>query len=308
MGFKERNAELLEKFRYAAPGSAEASETMAALWETNQALIRYTVHNLTGLSPSDQDFEDMTQQAYFDFVVAVQTYDPNAGAEFSTYAAKRIRWGLCRYYNMNGYAMRIPAFMKQRIKLCLEKKRELEAKEGHAVSYAAALQALNFSPTATQGVLTAIQRIDMISLDEPAGGNNGKDGSAEGVSFLDRIAACEDVEEAATVQVWHQELHDVLMLAVMDLPQEAAVLIIRRYFQGVPLIRMAEELGVTKQAIYAKKRAAFRAIRSGRYGEELAEFMPDMSGKARAERLIKEAREKVEHLKLSEGEKELLVL
>lgn len=71
---------------------------------------------------------------------------------------------------------------------------------------------------------------------------------------------------------------------------------------------MACEYGITRQAVYDREQKAFRSIRAGRYGAELAEFMPSMSKKERADRLIREDRAAVARLQLSDTEKELLAL
>lgn len=71
---------------------------------------------------------------------------------------------------------------------------------------------------------------------------------------------------------------------------------------------MAREYGITKQAVYDREKRAFQSIRAGRSGPELAEFMPSMSEKNKADRQIRKDREAVARLQLSDTEKELLAL
>lgn len=90
--------------------------------------------------------------------------------------------------------------------------------------------------------------------------------------------------------------------------EDTAAVIVRQYFHGVPLARIAKEKGMTRAALQERKAAAFQTIRAGRYGAELAEFMPSMSKKNKADRQIRKDRAAVARLQLSDTEKELLAL
>jgi len=60
--------------------------------------------------------------------VAAYAYDMTAGVKLSTYAVNRIKWELTRYYERNGFAVRVPAYMKKRFRDCIEKKENFSAK------------------------------------------------------------------------------------------------------------------------------------------------------------------------------------
>ncbi len=296
------NKELVERLQAAGQGTPEAAEIMAELWARNTGLVRLTVHKLTGLNQQEPGFEDMEQQAYFGFHAAAYAYSPEAGVKFSTYATRRIRWELCQYYERNGYTVRIPAYMKKRIRDCMEKKRQLEAETHCPVAYETALEALRLSPAAISGTLAALRKLETASLDSK------NTGDADGVSLLDMLAAGEDVEEAALSQEWHRELHGLLFAALQDIPMDTRAVIIQHYFNGRPFARLARERGVTAQTLYKWQAAAFQSIRAGKHAAALAEFMPSTSSKTRAERQIRAEREAVERLQLTEDERGLLAL
>ena len=295
---KRTNEELLARLR----SDGDSGEVMAQLWEKNLGLIRLIVHNVTGLTEREEGFEDMVQQSYFGFAAAAQSYDAAFGVEFSTYAGNRIKWSLCRYYEQNGYTVRVPAYMKRRIKSCTEKKRQMEVETGRSVTYADALAAMGLSPAAIAGTLAAFQKLKTVSVEESGGGDS------DGLSVLDRIAAGEDVEDAAISQVWHRELHEMLFKALDGLPEDSRGMIVRRYFHGVPVVELAREIGCTTQTVFNRQQDAFQAIRTGRYGPELAEFMPDARRKEQAERHIEMDRAKLQQLQLSDKERGLLAL
>lgn len=300
---RSTNEELIERLQAVRQGTPEAAEIMEELWARNAGLVRLAVHRLTGLNQQEPGFEDMEQQAYFGFHAAAYAYTPEAGSQFSTYATSRIKWELCRYYERNGYTVRIPAYMKKRLRDCMMKKRELEADTGRPVDYETALKALCLSPAAIAGTLAALSKLETASLDELHGGSD-----RDGVSLLDMLAAGEDVEEAALSQEWHRELHELLFVALQDIDADTRAIIVQHYFSGQPFERLARERGITLQTLYNRKSTAFQSIRAGKYAAALAEYMPSTSSKARAERQIKADREAVERLRLTDNERGLLAL
>lgn len=301
---KPTNEELIERLQAAGEGTPEAAAIMADLWAQNIKLVRLTVHKLTGLNVGETDFEDMEQQAFFGFHAAAHAFDPSAGLKFSTYAVKRIKWELCRYYERNGHTTRIPAYMKQRFRDCAKKRQELEAETGCAVTMETALQALNLSPAAIAGTLTAFRKLETKSIDAEA--YTSSDG--DGVSLLDKLTDGADVETDVLGRVWQQELHALLIKALRDAPADGAAALSRHYFSGVSYDRIAHESGVTKQAIHNRVVTALQSIRAGEYAAELAEFCPTKSKKRKADRIMRKARENVRRLQLSDAERGLLAL
>lgn len=298
------NEELIERLQAAGEGTPEAAAIIGQLWEQNAGLVRLTVHKVTGLNQGEPGFEDMEQQAYFGFYAAVYSYDPAAGLAFSTVVSKRIKWELCRYYERGGFTIRIPAFMRRRLKKCAETRRQIEAETGRAVTYEAALSTMGLHPASVAGTLAALRRLETASLEAEAYGS--EDGDS--VSLLDKLADGTDIEADVIERVWQQELHAILIKALQDIPEDVQVIISRHFFGGVYPSRISQEYGVTKQSIYDREQKAFQSIRAGRYGAELAEFMPSTSRKERAERWIRRDREAVARLQLSDTEKELLAL
>ena len=301
---KATNEELIERLQAAGEGTPDAAAIMGELWGQNIRLVRLTVHRLTGLNVGEQGFEDMEQQAYFSFHAAAFTYDPAGKWKFSTYVAKRIGWELCRYYERGGFTIRIPTYMKQRFRDCAKKKRELERETGRAVTYEEALNAMGLHPAAVAGTLAALRKQETASLETELYGSEDGDG----LSILDKLADGTDIEGDVIERVWQQELHAALMSALQDVPEDTAAVIVRQYFHSIPFSRIAEEKGLTRAALHERKAAAFQTIRAGKYGAELAEFMPSMNRKERADRLIREDRAAVARLQLSDTEKELLAL
>lgn len=298
------NEELAERLQAAGQGTPEAAEIMAELWERNIRLVRKTLHRITGLDYGKPGFEDMEQQAYFGFYDAAYSFSPAAGLKFSTYFTRRIRWELHRYYENNGFTIRIPAFMKRRFRACAEKKRELEADAGGHVSYEDALKALSLSPAAIAGTLAAMRKLETASLDSVRGGETDGDG----VSLLDMLEDGTDIEADAIGREWNRELRELLFKAFAEIPEDTRTAIFRRYFSGASFSRMAEGRGITRQTLCNRVNAAFQSVRTGKYGQELAGYLPDMNSYDRAQRRIRQDRDALDRLRLTDNERGLLAL
>lgn len=218
--------------------------------------------------------------------------------------AKRIKWEICRYYERNGYTIRVPAFMKRRFRECLKKQQQLENTLSRKVSIEAALRELGLSDSIIAGTMAAFHRMKTTSI-EAGIECSGEDSDA---SLLDFLSSDTDMENTVISQEWHKELHRILFEALADIPGEQCSLIVRHYFNGRTFRQLAEEYHTTPQTLYNWKEAAFRSIRTGKYGKALAEFSSSESGKRRADSLIKQDLNALKRLELSNKEKELLAL
>ena len=297
----ETNEEKVLRLQSATDNHIE-KEILSELWEQNYSLIKIIIHKLTGLSDTDNDFEDLIQEAYFGFRAAAFAFDLERGIKFSSYAGKRIEWELCRYYENSGCTVHIPAYLKKRLRDATEKKNRLEAETGCAVTLETALKALGLSQPAILGTLSAFQKLKAISLDSYTTDDD------DSLTLLDTLTSDEDIEDYVVSQEWNKALRKLLFSALQEIPEDEREIIIRQYFHGIPIWKMAEESGQTRQTIWNKKNEAFQAIRTGKYGHDLAEYMPSVSKFERAQRLIRQDREAIKQLNLSDTERNLLIL
>jgi RNA polymerase sigma factor (sigma-70 family) len=76
--------------------------------------------------------------------------------------------------------------------------------------------------------------------------------------FVELIAAAQDVEG----ELLHGETCAAVRAAVAELAPAARLLIERHYYEAVPVARLAEELGLSRQGIYARQRLALRQLRA----------------------------------------------
>lgn len=296
---------LVKRLQALPQDEPEARDILADLWRSNIGLVRKIAHDITGIEYGSPDFEDVTQQAFFAFHAAAYSFRHNGEATFTTYLASRIKWELPRYYENNGYTIRIPSFMRKRLKDIAQKQRE--AKEaGKKLTFEEAARDIGLTLKQSEATRIASERYNISSLEEPIGGENGD------IFLLDTIADTSDAEAEATAQVWQKELHDALNKALDTLPEAQRRVIVRRYYSGVSLSRQAQEYSVTRENLYTLQRKGFKRIRGGKYAPILADFAPTMTKRDEwrntAEREREALKNAADRLSFSEKEKRLLIL
>jgi RNA polymerase sigma factor (sigma-70 family) len=94
-----------------------------------------------------------------------------------------------------------------------------------------------------------------VSLDDLM---SGEDTAGPKERFLDLLAAAQNVEG----ELLDGEARAAVRSAVAGLPAPQRRLIERHYYEDVPVARLAEELGVSRQGLYARQRQALRQLRA----------------------------------------------
>jgi RNA polymerase sigma factor (sigma-70 family) len=94
-----------------------------------------------------------------------------------------------------------------------------------------------------------------VSLDELI---SGEETASPKERFVDRLAAAQNLEG----ELLDGETREAVRSAVAGLPASQRRLIERHYYEEVPVARLAEELGVSRQGLYARQRQALRQLRA----------------------------------------------
>lgn len=278
-------------------GIGDRQELLSELWTCNLGLVKKIIHHCTGLQKDidRQDFEDLEQQAFIGIMCAMQKYDPAAGVKFFTYAESYIKKSIYKYYDRNGQALRLPAYMRKRIRQYTQARESLRMK-GKAASIENIQELLSWSDNAMRSVVETIRKAEMQSLDY-----NLNENEKDSVTVLDMIAASENVEEDALSGSYLEGLHSLLQLALGELPNRERTVLQALFFQGLSYKELADCFGCTKQNISKIKGDAYKNIRMGKYGSELLSYLPDRKAKRAKKRIDQDFKE------LSEDERDLLL-
>lgn len=281
-------------------GQDNRNELLERLWTDNIRLIRKIIHEMTGLERekwSDrQDFEDLEQQAFIGIMESVNLFDRSKGNKFFTFATHRIRYSIYRYYDRNGQIMRIPAYMRSRIKRYLQEMERLQKKGLPATDEIIMANIGITDPTALRQTEKIIQRAKIASLDSYLNESDKDSGTV-----LDMIVGNEDASKSAMESTYATELHSALRLAIQNLPETEREIIMANWYQGLSLSHIATLRKCTRQNVSKYLKQAYKRIRTGKYGKELATFLPEHASHRAAKRIQDEFKE------LTEQERDLLI-
>lgn len=280
-------------------GQGNREEMLERLWMDNIGLIRKIIHELTGLDrdrwPDCQDFEDLEQQAFLGIMESIQRYDSARGIKFFTFAVHYIRKSIYLYYDRSGQLLRIPSYMRKRIRDYMGEKERLQEK-GIPATDEVIQKSLGLSDRAMCETLKVIRRMDLESLDSYL-----NESDKEAGTILDMIAGAADTSGPALESTYSTELKDLLRSALRTLPETERNILVARHFQGMGTAHIAGIMNCSRQNVSKHAQAAYKRIRTGKYGQELLTFLPERAVRRAAKRIQDDFKE------LSEQERGLLL-
>lgn len=245
----------------------EVTANQERLWKQNSRFVRWQVRKLCGLAEGDMDFEDYVQEGFIGLMSAAVKYDGSKGTKFLTYAAWHIRKAVFRYSENCSASVRLPAYLKERVRKYAGCRQKLLSEKGREPTKEEYLAELHISERALEHLEKTIYRMSAVRLDKGRSDDGG-----EG-SLLDLLQSDEDMEELATYSVYDQELKKALDSALGCLDKNTRVAIQSVYYQSNSMERTAELFGCSRQAICEKIRKGFWKILHSPHRAELEGFM-----------------------------------
>ena len=277
----------------------DKTELIEKLWLENLGLIRKIIKELTGLDyyvfADRQDFEDLEQQAFLGILEAISKFDSNTGNKFFSFAPYYIKKSIFKYYYVSSQAIRIPAYMRKRMKEYIEAKRKLE-EQNKVVTEELIRAWLGWSEKAQKETVRAIEKLELLQLDKVFDEND-----KESDILLELIASGENIDTLEGT--YDKELREILHLAIQSLPQKEQQVILARHFQQRNNKNIAEILECTVQNVSKLAQMGYQRIRTGKYRTELLTFLPEGERK----RAIKRIQCDLKNLHLQEEERSLLL-
>lgn len=264
-------------------GEGNRKELLAVLWNNNIRFVRKIIHESTGLESwketERQDFEDLEQQAFLGMMDAISGYDCCHGYKFLTYAKPYIIKSIFRYYYRFGQMLRVPEYMRARIKAYMKAKSNL-SNAGEPVTREILREHLGMTEQELDNIEVGIQRLELKSLDSYLKADDKESGTVK-----DMIADQVRIDETASDSVYLDELHRTLTAALSRLPDVEREIITDRFYHEYSVKYIAKMRGCTSWNIHLHLKMAYERMRTGKYGRELASFLPEQAI-IRAERKI----------------------
>jgi RNA polymerase sigma factor FliA len=238
----------------------------AALIARHQPLVHYVVGRMRYLADASAllAFEDLLGYGTEGLIAAIDTFDPEHGAQFSTWAVLKIR-------NAVFDALRaldpLSRTTRQRSRAIDHATAELAQVGGHWPTRRELAAALGEPVAQLEQTVQELERTAVASLDRARRDAAGEDEG--GLDLYDRLAD-EDLEGDPAAVADRTALHRLLAAAIAALPERERLLVTGHYHEGRSLRLIGLQLGVSESRMSQLHTRALRRLR-----EQLAVVLAD---------------------------------
>lgn len=225
-------------------------DNLLTLYQKNIHLIRKVVRRFAFLA----DPEDLEQEAYIALQTAAETWAPEGGAAFSTYAYRILLWHLGRYAREVSSPFRVSEYMSAQITAYHVIISQYESIQGRPPTQEEMRSALGVSDQQLQIIISTADQEKISSLEEVLPGT-------EGGVLADIIADPENGVDELLDQISKEEINRDVRKLLHHLPDREREIIELRFFQGKTLTACAAELGISPSSVRDTQRKALRKLR-----------------------------------------------
>jgi RNA polymerase primary sigma factor len=234
-----------------------------------EANTRLVVSEAKRYRGSGLSFSDLIQAGNLGLIKAVDRFDYHMGNKFSTYAVWWIRQSIRRTLTNQGYTIRLPAHMRQRVQKFERTARTLEKTLGYPPTPEEIATALGIEDTRNVRHLLRIGQ-PTLSLNTLVEGGDGTSELANFIEDEDTLSPAQQVQNSLL-----QEDVKMLMGRVLS-PRELDVLQRRFGFDGgetQTLVAVANDLKISRERVRQIEQCALRKLRHPTVSHRLREYL-----------------------------------
>lgn len=255
------NEEIVEQIQK----GVEVTANQERLWHNNKGFVVHCIKKYVG-SCDGQDFNDFMQEGFIGLVEAVYSFDAGRGVKFLTHAEYGIRRAVYRYNGLNTYMVRVPEYLKTRMRKLAAFKKEYREEYCRDPEPEEIQSALHISYSSLCHLEKTLLNMRTRSLDEYI----SDDGDTK---LLDMLSTDERIEELAGGSEYQRELHEELEAALSHLDDKTVLMIKCAYYQRNNYTRTAEIFGCSRQAVDERIKKGFYKILHSKHRKRLESFM-----------------------------------
>jgi len=237
---------MLTRLAKLEPASPEFTRLRARIIED---LLPLATHLAARFRNRGEPFDDLAQVANLALIKAVDGFDPERGVSFSSYAVPFIAGELKRHFRDKTWHVRVPRRLQE---LSLQINRatdELTQRLGRSPTVADLAKHLEIGEEETIEALEAAGAYHSLSLDAPAGGE-------EGASTLVDLIGTEDPDLAEV------ESRAALPPLLATLPSREQRILAMRFYGNLTQSQIATEMGISQMHVSRLITKALTSLRA----------------------------------------------
>lgn len=243
----------------------EVTTNQERLWKRNKPFVILCIKKYVG-SCDNQDFEDFVNEGFIGMMTAASRYKTDRGANFLTYAEYHIKNALYRYKELNTYTVRVPEYLKTRMRELVKLRKEFREEHQREPDQEEIRKALCISAWSLRHLEKTMLNMYTKSLDDYV----SSDGD---VKLIDLLASDEKIDELAGGSQYHKELHSALEDALSILDQRTAMMIRSVFYNQRGYKGTAKIFNCSRQAVDERIKKGFYQILHSKHREKLESFM-----------------------------------
>ena len=255
------NEEIVEQIQK----GIEVEANQERLWNKNRDFVAWCIKEYVG-SCHEQDFEDFLHEGFIGLLAAARKYKEGQGANFLTYAAYHVRNALYRYKELNAYTVRVPEYLKARMRKLAAFRKEYMDEHKREPTPEEKRKFLGIHAASLRHLETTMMNMHTKSLDDYVSG----DGDTK---LIDLMASDEKIDELAGGDEYQKELHGALEEALSILDQRTALMIRSVFYNRRGYKGTAKMFKCSRQAVDERVKKGFHQILHSRHREKLESFM-----------------------------------
>lgn len=235
------------------------------LWQKNRGFVARCIKKHVG-GCDGQDFDDFMHEGFIGLMEAARSYDAGKGVKFLTYAEYGIRRCVYRYNGLNTCMVRVPEYLKTRMRKLAAFKQEYREQFHREPEPEEIQSALRISYRSLCHLEKTMLNMRTRSLDEYISDDGGS-------SLGDMLSTDEKIDELAGSGEYQKELHEELEKALSILDYKTSLMIRCAYYQRNTYTRTAQIFGCSRQAVDERIKKGFYKILHSKHREKLESFM-----------------------------------
>ena len=234
------------------PGASMTPAERDSLVASHLGLVHHVARQISRRLAVDFDFDELVSAGTIGLINAVDTFDADRGAAFSTFAAPRIRGAILDELRRQDH---VPRSIRRKIRDISAAREALTGEEGYAPSDQQLADYLNVDIDTLWRWQSEIECSFFVPLDKPMDDDDPRAGTpAQSVAGV----TASMIEEDLT----HQEEVEALREAIMGLREQERIVLSLYYFEELKLHEIGAIIELTESRVSQIRTRAVAKLRS----------------------------------------------